>query len=35
MSESDLRQRARVVTRKNKKGVNVGNVILELFVGMH
>ena len=35
MSESDLRQRARVVTRTNKKGVNVGNVILELSVCMH
>ena len=36
MSESDFRQRARVVTRReNKKGVNVGNVILELSVGMH
>ena len=35
VSESDFRQRARVVTRTNKKGVNVGNVILELSVGMH
>ena len=35
VSESDLRQRARVVTRTNKKGVIVGNVILELSVCMH
>ena len=33
--ENGFRQRARVVTRTNKKGVNVGNVIVELSVGMH
>ena len=35
LSESEFRQRARVVTRTSKKGVNVGNVILELSVSMH
>ena len=32
---NDFRQRARVVTRSSKKGVNVGNVIVELSRGMH
>ena len=35
VSENEFRQRARVVTRTNKKGVNVGNVIVELSVSMH
>ena len=35
ISENDFRQRARVVTRSSKKGVNVGNVIVELSRGMH
>lgn len=35
MSESEFRQRARVVSRTNRKEADVGNIVVELTRGMH
>lgn len=35
VSEDEFRQRTGVVTRTNRKGVDIGNVVVELTRGMH